>query len=481
MVTAKTPIDTVALTKLVYGFSAADRAQFKKLGFAAWLKDQLDPGKPENQFVAKSLKAFGSLNLLPSEAHNTFPYSTGNYLVADETTLATFLRRYWSDRQVFEMLTEFFHDYLPSPRGVDDYNLAHYDATIRSNVLGTYPDMLLASSRTPAMLSSLNGNENERDHPNENYGRELLELFTVTTAYQYTQQDVVSAARVLTGIRYWSDNTSLQVDVNRHWNGPVALLGWSDANPGGSKNAVLATSESMIRYLALLPATAKAFSVRMARRFVSDVPPDSLVAQMADTYTKTQGNIPEVFTTMAMSKEFASSFRAKVKRPSEFVGSVIRGLGLSLNRDILPGDVSKKYFLDGNPVQPLWQLATMQGHSPFGWPFPNGYPDTAAPWITMAAQINRWNVAHQYAYGWGPDSLSQPDYAKLLPASANTSEKVIDAVSQLFLGAKLPADERVAALAMMKSVGYGEAPNRLRRQTQIAVGLVLSKPEWNLR
>jgi hypothetical protein len=156
-------------------------------------------------------------------------------------------------------------------------------------------------------------------------------------------------------------------------------------------------------------------------------------------------------------------------------------LGLSLNRDIQPGDLSKKYFLDGNPLQPLWQLATMQGHSPFGWPFPNGYPDTAAPWITMAAQINRWNVAHQYAYGWGPDSLSQPDYAKLLPASANTSEKVIDAVSQLFLGAKLPADERVAALAMMKSVGYGEAPNRLRRQTQIAVGLVLSKPEWNLR
>jgi uncharacterized membrane protein len=481
MVTTKTPIDTVALSKLVYGFSESDRAQFKKLGFAGWVKDQLDPGKTENPFVAQGLKAFGSLNLLPSEARNTFPYSTGNFLVADETTLATLLRRYWSNRQVFEMLTEFFHDYLPSPRGVEDYNLAHYDATIRHNVLGSYPDMLLASSRTPAMLTSLNGNENDRDHPNENYGRELLELFTVTTAYPYTQQDVISASRVLTGIRYWSDNPGLQVDVDRHWNGPVSLLGWSDLNPGRSRSSVLDTSESMIRYLALLPATAEAFSVRMARRFVSDVPPKSLVSQMADTYNKTQGNIPAVFTTMAMSKEFAASYRAKVKRPSEFVGSVIRGLGLTLNRDIQPGDVTKKYFLDGNPLQPLWQLASMQGHSPFGWPFPNGYPDTAEPWITMSAQVNRWNVAHQYAYGWVPDSISQPTYSHLLPPTAKTSERVIDAVSQLFLGTKLPADERAAALALMKSVGFGQGPNRLNRQTQIAVGLIFSKPEWNLR
>ena len=482
MAVAKTPIETVALGKLTYGATPADRANFKKLGLSAWLNDQLNPEKSDNSFITSALENFGSLNLTAYEAHINFPYSVSNYIVADETIFATLLRRYWSDRQVFEMLVEFFNDYNPNPRGVDDANMAHYDkSVIRKHALGYYPEMVLASSRSPAMLGFLNGNENTKDHPNENYGRELLELFTVSTDYAYTQDDVVTAARVLTGISWWGNSETMQVQPRLHWNGPVSLFGWTDANAGGSWQNILATSESMIRYLALMPATAKAFSLRMARRFVSDKPSASLVTAMANTYVKTQGHIPSVFKTMALSSEFASSHRSKTKRPSEFIGSVIRGLDIKLSRAIHPGNPTDQDFFYGNPVRSLHQMSLTQGHSPFGWPFPNGYPDTAPPWTTMAAQITRWNLSHQLAYGWASDSLTQPNYKKILPASAKTSSQLLDAASMLFLGAILPSDERTAALKILAQVSGGTTEYSWQRQAEVATGLVLSKPEWNLR
>jgi hypothetical protein len=482
MVAAKMPIETVALAKLTYGARPADIASFKKLGLAAWLNDQLNPKKAENSFITKSLATLGSLNLSGYEVKETFPYSIKNHLVADEVTFATLLRRYWSDRQVFEMLVEFLHDYNPSPRGVEDSAVAHYDkSVIRANALGYYPDLVLASSRSPGMLAFLNGNDNTKKHPNENYGRELLELFTVSTAHAYTQDDVITASRVLTGITGWLYKPEIQVWPNWHWNGPVSLLGWSDPNPGGSETAILQTAESMIRYLALHEATATAFSLRMARRFVSDTPPPALVKAMAATYTKTKGHIPSVFKTMALSKEFAASYRAKVKRPSEFVASTIRALDLKMLQTIEPGNPRDTDFFRGNPVRQLHKWSLTQGHAPFQWPFPDGYPDTQAPWTTMSAQVIRWNLGQQLAFGWGRGPLTTPNYKKLLPSSAKTPEQILDAASLKFLGAKLPSDERAAALGIMKKVEGYEAAEGWQRKAEIATSLLIAKPEWNLR
>ena len=476
MAVAKTTIEEIALAKLTYGATPADKAKIKKLGYPAWLNDQLNPKKSDNPFIVEALKTMGSLNLNTYQVHNTFPYSAKNYLVADETIFATLIRRFWSERQVFEMLVEFFHDYNPSPRGVEDSNMSHYDTSvIRANALGYYPDLVLASSRSPAMLTFLNGNNNSKTHPNENYGRELLELFTVTTAYPYTQADVITTSRVLTGIEWWGTEPELQVYPDRHWNGPVSLFGWSDANPGENRQSILRTSESMIRYLALMPATAKAFSLRMARRFVSDAPPQKLVDAMAAIYMKTKGHIPSVFKTMALSKEFAASYRSKTKRPSEFIGSVIRGLDLKMAKTIYAGNPTDDDFFRSNPIRGLHRMMIVHGHSPFSWPFPDGYPDSSSPWTTMAAQISRWNLGRQLAYGRGDDALTKPDYKKLLPASAKTDEQLIDAASTALLGAKLPTDEQAAALRILAQLGDWE------RKAEVAVGLVLSKPEWNLR
>jgi hypothetical protein len=474
-------LENVALGKLTYGITPADRVAFKKLGFGAWLDDQLDPNKADSAFILEALTKFPSLELTPADAHNTFPYSIKGHLVADEVIFATLLRRYWSDRQVYEMLVEFLSDYNPVPRRSDDYSLAHYDAqVIRANALGNYPDLVLASSRSPGMLDYLNGNQNEKNHPNENYGRELLELFTVTTAYPYTQDDVVNAARVLTGIIWPSVQPDVIVRVNQHWVGAVQVLGWSDPNPGGSRQAILATAESLVRYLANHSATAQAFSLRMARRFVSDTPPKSLLTAMAATYTKTSGNIPAVFKTMALSPEFAASYRAKTKRPSEFFGSVIRGLDLKLSKPVTAGDPTRANFFFANPLNESFSWAVQAGHLPMNWPFPNGYPDTAAPWTTMAAQVGRWNKASNLARGVSTSSLTLPNYKKLL-GNLKTSEQIIDAAASYYLGAKLPTDERTAAIKLLNQIDGLSESAAIEARTQIAVGLVMSKPEWNLR
>ena len=482
MAVAKTTIDQIALSKLTYGATPADKAKFKKLGFTAWLNDQLNPKKSDNTFVNDALKTMGSLNLNTFQVHNTFPYSTKNYLVADETIFATLIRRYWSDRQVFEMLVEFFHDYNPTPRGVEDSNMSHYDkSVIRAHALGYYPDLVLASSRSPAMLTFLNGNDNTNAHPNENYGRELLELFTVSTAYPYKQADVVTTSRVLTGIAWWGAEPELQVHPEKHWSDPVSLFGWKDENLGDSRQSILKTSESMIRYLALMPATAKAFSLRMARRFVSDAPPQKLLDAMAATYLKTKGHIPSVFKTMALSKEFAASYRSKTKRPSEFIGSVIRGLDIKMTKTIYPGNPTENDFFKSNPIRNLHGMVLTHGHSPFSWPFPDGYPDTAAPWTTMAAQISRWNLGRKLAYGWAGDELSKPDYRALLPASAKTDEQIIDAAATIYLGAKLPTDERIGAVTILAKINSHSDEATWQRKAEVSVGMVLAKPEWNLR
>jgi hypothetical protein len=473
----------VVLSKLTYGFNPNDLAQFNSMGLNAWLADQLNPNKTENPRVSAGLKAFPSLSMSPEDTKNNFPYSIKNYLVADEVILSTLFRRTWSDRQLFEMLVEFFHDLIPSPRGVADENLSHYDTSVlRKYALGNYPDMLVASSRSAAMLASLNGNQNDKNNPNENYGRELLELFTVSTAAPYNQTDVVNAARVLSGISWWADSgKGLQASPGRHWNGPVTVLGWSDPNPGGSSKVILDTAERMIRYLALLPATARAFSLRLARRFVSDTPPESLVSGMAGVYLETSGNIPAVVTFMAQSAEFAASDGQKIKRPTEFVSSIFRALGISPAKEIMAGDPMKDNFFAGNPLQRLHQWSIDHGHAPYGWPFPNGYPDTGAAWTTLSSQVMRWNLVRQLSYGWGNGDFTTPNYSTLLHSTKTSDSSILNSAAALLLGRRLENLEQAAALKVVSNVGGKNANDTFERKAQVAVGIVLSAPDWNLR
>ena len=475
-----TTAENAVLAKLTYGATASERVAFRKLGLDAWLADQLNPNKSESPTVSANLSKFKALNLPQTEIQKTIPYSINGGLVAEELAQVTLYRRLNSTRQLFETLVEFMQDYVPIPLFSDAVKRLSYDRdAIRPNVLRTYPELLWATAIHPAMLNFLSGYANTKQHPNENYGRELLELFTVTTATPYTQDDVVNAARVFSGISWRDDIFEVSAWSGNHWSGRVQVLDWSDANPGRNQDEILATAKSLVTHLALKPETATAFATRMARRYVSDTPSASLVSSMSATYLATKGSIPAVVKTMAKHPEFAASSGKKLKRPVEFVLSTMRTLGVGLDGHIQFGDPTFSDYFKGSNLQALHWAAIQQGHSPFNWPTPDGFPDTEAAWTTMSAQILRWKRAAEIA-GYA-DAYTVADYAKLFKGVKNDWNAIADAAALLLLGRKLSSKQKATVIASAKRSDVAFANNPFLAKCKAVTLLIACTEDWNRR
>ncbi|HRK48701.1 MAG TPA: DUF1800 family protein, partial [Nocardioides sp.] len=164
-------------------------------------------------------------------------------------------RRMRSRRQLLESVTEFFENHLHVPvhdDGVFGFR-ADYGRLIRSHALGRFDQMLQAAIIHPAMGISLDNASSTKKAPNENLGRELLELHTVGRG-NYTENDVKASARILTGYRVqmWS-TWNAWYDTPSHWTGPVQVMGFSHPNADADGRAVAA---AYLGYLARHPATA---------------------------------------------------------------------------------------------------------------------------------------------------------------------------------------------------------------------------------
>jgi len=213
---------------------------------------------------------------------------------------------------------------------------------------------------------------------NENYARELMELHTIGVDGGYTQADVVAVARAFTG---WTidrprDGGSFQFNAAMHDNDPKVVLG-TTIKAGGKKDG-----EAVLDLLATHPATAKFISEKLARRFVSDTPPASLIDRAAKVFLSSKGDLREVTRTVVTSPEFfaVEARRAKVKTPLEFVASAVRASDATVNN-----------------VQPLVQALRTLGMPLYGAQPPTGWGDTAMDWVNTGALLNRLNFAIQLA------------------------------------------------------------------------------------
>ena len=454
---------------------------------SSWLKDQLNPRKQETHPSLVDLSSFPTESMSPAQLQSFYLYKIKPNLMANELAQLTLLRRLYSSRQVFEMLVEHFSDYVPVPfankrsffRGDYDKNV------IRKHALGTYPDLLVAAAFHPAMLVFLNGNTNTAEHPNENFGREFLELFTITPAAGYREIDVQNAAKMFSGISFEQTTGLVKVRVKQHYFGPLTVFGYTDLNGATASETVLrARIEKMIRHFAMLPQTANAFSVRMARRFVADVPPSSLIKKMSAAYLGSEGSIGKVFTVMAESGEFAATKPSKVKRPMEHLSSTVRALDLQLSRAIpKPNLMDYKTYPNGSPLPAVHAAVARQGHAPFEWPFPNGYPDAGEPWTTLTSQVQRWNLSNKLASGKLPNVFQAPHFDAFVAATSQTPSAIVRDLSIHFYGAPLAATEAQQIEAVLEK-GVKKSPIKATYRKNLAAtasALLLSKPDWNLR
>src|SRR5260221_6805143 len=209
---------------------------------------------------------------------------------------------------------------------------------------------------------------------NENYGRELMELHTLGVDGGYTQKDVTEVARCFTGwtIEKPREYADFKFDERLHDPDPKIVLG-KKIHAGGMKDG-----EQVIELLARHRSTAKFISTKLARRFVSDNPPQSLITKMAQTFQSSDCDIRAVMHTMIYSPEFWSreSFRAKIKTPYELVISAARALGT-----------------DVDTPMPLVQWTGRIGEPLYQCQPPTGYSDKADAWVNTGALLKRLNYS----------------------------------------------------------------------------------------
>jgi uncharacterized protein (DUF1800 family) len=316
-------------------------------------------------------------------------------VVMNELQQAKLLRALYSERQLQEVMTDFWfnHFNIYLNKDADQYLVTAYERdVIRAHALGKFRDLLVATAQSPAMLFYLdnwlsmgpkspaaiaaNKGKPGQSVPglNENYGRELMELHTLSVNGGYSQHDVTELARVLTGwtIQPLEQGGSFQFDPRKHDPGDKVVLGRTIPENGINEGM------QMLDILAHDPNTAKFISRKLALRFVADDPPPALVARMAQKFLATDGDIREVLRTLFKSPEFWSvkAYRAKVKTPFEFAISSLRATGTDLsNAGPLLGILNRMGM-------PLYQMVP-----------PTGYSMTASTWMNSEALIDRMNYA----------------------------------------------------------------------------------------
>ena len=304
--------------RTTYGPTPELLATVRRVGPDAWLERQLHPGKVPDAAMTALLRRWPTLRMTPAQLTARIGkfHWDGMFDLCD----AHIARAAWSNRQLFEVMVDFWSNHLnvtcPSS---DVWSTRHlYDAqVIRRHALGRFSDMLVASAKHPAMLTYLDNASSDKDAPNENYARELLELHTVGVGAGYTEAMVKSAARLLTGLSVDDRTGAYLYDTSKHATGPVRVLGFTDPNRStyGEKVAV-----AYLRYLATHPATARHLARKLAVRFVSDTPSAALVAHLAKVYLAHDTAIVPVLRALFRSREFTRSAGDKVKRPFEETG-----------------------------------------------------------------------------------------------------------------------------------------------------------------
>ncbi|WP_355605628.1 DUF1800 domain-containing protein [Xanthomonas cannabis] len=322
---------------------------------------------------------------------------------------AQLLRAVYAPDQLREQLVWFWlnHFSVYADKGRVKWMAADYmEHAIRPNATGKFATLVMATLQSPAMLEYLDNAKNAKGKVNENYARELMELHTLGVHGGYTQQDVQQLALILTGaglVPVKADGAPpvpmavpgqppavrkglFEFNPARHQPGDKVLLGQRIAAGG------LDEIEHAVQLLVRQPACARFVSQRMAEYFVSDTPPPALVARMASTFERSDGDIAKVVQTMLSSAEFAQAQPRKFKDPNRFVVSAMR------------------LAYEDQPVinaAPMVSWVQQLGQPLFGRITPDGWSLQSRAWTSSGQLARRFEVAR--SLGSGPKQVFRLD------------------------------------------------------------------------
>ena len=498
------------LNRLTFGPRAEDLDHLHKIGIPAFIEEQLHPEKIDDSACDKELtkhplvaKTSEELMALYPDPNNPTrrPELRGKikdkksadeaYRDIDkmrvEVGSAKMIRAVDSRRQLQEIMADFWFNHFNVHFWKNEvpWLIIPYDRdVIRAHTLGKFKDLLLAVAQSPAMLVYLDNASNHADPTgtastpgkpgmriNENYGRELLELHTVGVNGGYTQEDVINAARILTGWGLTGMNynsapgpVGFQFKSYQHDNGTKMVMGHSFGTNGGIKEGV-----QLIDFLSAHPSTAHFIATKLCRRFVCDDPPEALVKRVAGRFQATDGDIRETLKAIFESPEFLDPryYQAKVKTPFEFASSSLRAAGTTIVRC----------------DEILWRLENM-GEPLYMCEPPTGYPDVAKAWLGSGSLLSRLNfVETVFSHPYGGEFRTDIDgLAGKVPY--NDGKAILDNMIQNLLLGEISDSSRQSLEKQVQDPAISNvalAGKRKGADLKKVAALVLSVPEFQKR
>ncbi|MEE4304288.1 MAG: DUF1800 domain-containing protein [Wenzhouxiangella sp.] len=482
------------LERATYGARPEDLDHFLSLGsndqqrLNAWLDEQLDWQGLDDSGLEQRLAAAGYLTLDKTITELWADHVQGDadrYLPAAETEAARILRAVYSRRQVYEVMTEFWHDHF-SVAGWD-FSIApvlvQYDRdVIRPHALGNFREMLEAVARSTAMLIYLDNKDNRAGGYNENWARELMELHTLGSdayypgaahgeiplgdddlAIGYSDADVYDVARCFTGwtIRsgHWEmpdtpeyDNGDFIFFVNWHEGGNKYVLGNFIFGPTDQMEAELAMD-----YLCMHRQTARHLCEKICRRLVDDEPPQSLVESAAQVWHdnwQAGDQVAKVVRHILSSADFVDGTGTKIRRPFELMCAAFRKTAAEIEPQPTGG---------WDPWGDLLYRFRQTGHGCFRWPSPDGYPDTADRWTSASVMGQTWRLLSRMVE-LDDDSdrfllcIHQETVAGLPDPAQRSAEGLVDFWLERLVGRPVASGRRSELIDFMRQNAAADAP-----------------------
>jgi len=467
--------DRCFIDRFSAGYTPALAKQVRAAGGGRkWFERQLKPTKVKDRAGKAVDSWFPTLWFTPAQLFQRHQDDiTPSWELMADFGRWTMMRRALSNRQLLEVMTDFWSNLLHIPVGDDEawpYRIA-YDKVIRANALGTFSTLLQQTITHPSMGLFLDNASSTKDAPNENLGRELLELHSVGLGAGYTEDDVLNSSRLLTGYRVdlWWPKFQTFYDTSWHWTGQINVLGFS--HPNTSADGRTATN-AYLKYLAHHPATAQRIAKRLCVKFVRDNPSSELVNAVATAFTKSGTSIKATLRAMVSHPEFISSRGSKVRSPIEDTVATTRALRVAPT-----APTSDQSF-----ARAIYWAATDQGQTPYSWPAPNGFPEVNGAWSTPGRVLNTFDFHRTLgAFWWPTKQASIPSDATWLPAFPATYSAVIDAASLALLGTPIPQEHK-DGIAQRSGISLTTSLNSMShdRVVQLIVAL-LDSPTHMMR
>lgn len=378
--------------------------------------------------------------------------------------------RWWLTRMVYtarpleERMTLIWHGLLTSQiskiGGQRAKLMITQNELYRAKALPKYDDLVKAVGKDPAMLLYLDNIDSTKTHPNENYARESMELFTLGIG-NYTEEDVRQSARAFTGWRlskpgkgtdgkpdYANWEPTFMISAKDHDDGSKTFLGQT-GNWGG---------DDIVDIIMKQPAAGKFITTRLFTEFANYNPQPATIDRLVGVWNSSGHDIKAIVRAILVSDEFYSqaSYRGFVRSPIEFVVNTMRGL------EVIPGAGDR-----------VISQATFQGMDqiPFEPPSVAGWPGGQS-WLSSSTFFARVNLLDQFLLGGGKGKKTG---APALPALKGTApDEMVDRALSIFVDNNINDASRASILE------YAKTLTDPSEQAAAVAYLVLASPEYQL-